>query len=244
MSNEPLLDSRVRLTGWRMLQAVFLMSVSTALVLTMIFAGAFIPPVMVFALIYLLLAGIVLRWRFSTRISIAAAVLAFLGLAGNAPFLMEDLAHPESWGSFIPAAMSVIAGIASVVAAVAALRATGVRLVRPVLYAVEGLTFLVIAVSLALSFTAEDADVQAGDVVVLAEAIEYPETLSMAGPGAIFIENYDRIRHTFVIKGTDIAVEVPALKSRRTEVSLPAGAYDYLCDVPGHERMEGTLTVQ
>jgi len=244
MSTEREPDNRLHLTSWRTLQAVFLMSISTALVLTMIFAGAFIPPVMFFAVLYLILAGVVLKWRFNTRVSLAVAALAILGLAGNAPFLMEDLAHPESWGSFIPAAMAVIAGIASVVAAVAAIRTSNTRLVRPTLYAVEGLTFFAIAVSLALSFSAEDASAEAGDLVVLAEGAEYPDSIAMTSPGGILIENRDRIRHTFVIEGTDVAVEVPALKSRRTDVSLPAGTYDYICDVPGHESMKGTLTVQ
>ena len=56
--------------------------------------------------------------------------------------------------------------------------------------------------------------------------------------------NRDQIRHTFVIEGTNVRLEVPASKERRVQVELAAGEYRFLCDVVGHERMEGVLTVQ
>lgn len=80
---------------------------------------------------------------------------------------------------------------------------------------------------------------------VLAESIDYPEVLT-ASTGLIgfHVTNKDQIRHTFVIVGTDVLLEVPASKERRVEVELTAGEYRFFCDVPGHGRMDGVLTVR
>ena len=80
---------------------------------------------------------------------------------------------------------------------------------------------------------------------MLAEGIEYPKVL-LASEGLIgfHVTNEDPIRHTFVIDGTNVKLEVPASKQRRVEVELAAGEYRFFCDVPGHERMEGILTIR
>ena len=65
-----------------------------------------------------------------------------------------------------------------------------------------------------------------------------------AGLIGFHVANRDQIRHTFVIEGTNVKLEVPASKERRVEVELAAGEYRFFCDVPGHERMEGVLTVR
>lgn len=230
---------------WRMVEAACLLAVSLSLYAVMVLAGSIIPPLVIFGTLYLVLAVLLVRLIGNRWLAGVAAVLAVLGLAGNAPFLIEDLAHPESWGSFVPSAISVVAGLGAVFAAVASYRGASVDLVRPTGIAVAGLCAALVVVSLGLSASASSDEAQTGDVTVLAEAYEYPETLS-ASAGAIgfFVENKDLLRHTFVIDGHDVKVELPSGKSRRVEVELPAGTYAYLCDVPGHESMAGTLTVQ
>jgi hypothetical protein len=53
------------------------------------------------------------------------------------------------------------------------------------------------------------------------------------------------LRDTFVIKGQDIKQEMRGSTSRRFEVTLPAGTYEFYCDVPGHSGvMKGVLTVK
>jgi hypothetical protein len=64
------------------------------------------------------------------------------------------------------------------------------------------------------------------------------------GEVSLFIENRDRIRHTFVIEAQDVKQELPAARDRRLHLDLAAGEYTFICDVPGHERMEGTLVVR
>ena len=83
------------------------------------------------------------------------------------------------------------------------------------------------------------------DVELFAEGIEYPEVLdASAGLIGFHVTNRDPVRHTFVIDGTNVKLEVPASKGRRVEVELAAGEYRFRCDVAGHERMEGVLTVR
>ena len=48
----------------------------------------------------------------------------------------------------------------------------------------------------------------------------------------------------FVIVDQDVKLELPADRDRRLEVELTAGTYEFLCDVPGHERMNGTIEVR
>ena len=120
----------------------------------------------------------------------------------------------------------------------------GVSIQRPALFNLVLGAALVVA-TLGLSFATSSDTAEAGDVTVVAEGAEFPETLEIAAGGAgIFLENKDLLRHTFVIEDQDVKVEMPGGKTRRVEVDLPAGEYRFICDVPGHERMEGTLTVR
>lgn len=59
----------------------------------------------------------------------------------------------------------------------------------------------------------------------------------------VFVDNKDPIRHTFAIEALDIEVELPANTARRVEINAPPGAYDFLCTVPGHDQMKGTITL-
>ena len=62
------------------------------------------------------------------------------------------------------------------------------------------------------------------------------------GGGSLAVDSADPLRHTFTVLGTDVDVELPASRSVRTVVDLPAGTYDYICDITGHESMTGTLS--
>ncbi|MGH2684434.1 MAG: plastocyanin/azurin family copper-binding protein [Actinomycetota bacterium] len=33
-------------------------------------------------------------------------------------------------------------------------------------------------------------------------------------------------------------------QSKRIDIDLPTGSYEFFCDVPGHDDMEGTLVVE
>ncbi len=231
---------------WRMLEAAFLLAVSLSLFVVIALARQVIPPVLVFGTLYLVLAALVFRMPANKWIPGIAGALAIIGLAANAPFLAEDLAHLDSWGSFMPASVSVVAGVGTAVAAFLSYRGGTASAVRPTAVAFAGVGIALIAISGVLSVTAGNDEAQAGDVMVLAQNVDYPEAVTApAGTFGVVVQNKDAFRHTFVIEGQDVKLQVPSGKTRRLQVNLPPGAYSFICDVPGHEEvMKGTLTVR
>ncbi|MDA0351070.1 MAG: cupredoxin domain-containing protein [Chloroflexi bacterium] len=230
---------------WRLLEVFGLAAVGVSLFAVMVINATVIPPVLIFGIIYLALGYAVYRWIDRPRVALAAAVLGLLGLLGNVPFLIEDLAHLDSWGSFAPSAVSVVLGVTGIIAGLISYFLPSMAGSRPFGLAAVALAVVVAVGSVGASLSASSDAAEAGDVEVLASGVEYPETLAAdAGLIAFHLRNEDLVRHTFVIGTADVKLEVPASKDRRVEVELAAGEYRYICDVPGHERMEGTLTVR
>ncbi|MEZ4501234.1 MAG: cupredoxin domain-containing protein [Dehalococcoidia bacterium] len=230
--------------SWRRVEIAGLAAVSAGLVLVLIINMAAIPPVIVFAVLYGLLAVAVWRFSHKTWVPLVAGVLALLGMLANAPFLAGDLAHPDSWGSFIPSAIALVGALVAFIAAVTPRFAPEASFSRPLGLGGAAVAIVLVGLSITASATASSDALEEGDVAVIAEGVEYPEVVLVASGGALHIENKDPVHHTFVIDDTDIKVDLPAGKSRRLDVALASGEYRFLCDVPGHERMEGTLTVE
>ena len=71
-----------------------------------------------------------------------------------------------------------------------------------------------------------------------------------AGPVVIGYDNADSVRHTLIIAKDGVKVGafklVVAAKGSvdSGSVTLEAGTYTLLCDVPGHSNMKATLTVE
>lgn len=222
--------------------AVGLVATAVACLAMMAVLGEVIPPVVVFVLVLIGLAVGVrrsparwLRW--------AAAAVPLLLVVANAPFAIPDLSHPESPGGFIPTVLVVGCALATVVAGVAAairrpLRAT------PLWGGAAALMALGIAGSLAMGAGVTDDVAEAGDGQVVATQFTYPDRVALpADATGVTITNEDVFRHTFVIEGTDVAIELPGSTVRRVPLDLPPGTYRYLCDVPGHTGMEGVIEV-
>jgi len=72
--------------SWRRVEIAGLAAVSAGLVLVLIINMAAIPPVIVFAVLYGLLAVAVWRFSHKTWVPLVAGVLALLGMLANAPF--------------------------------------------------------------------------------------------------------------------------------------------------------------
>lgn len=228
-----------------MLEAAGLLIVSLSLFSITVMAMEVIPPVIIFGTLYLLLAVAVWQLAANRWVAGVAAGLAVLGLIANLPFLMEDLAHPASFGGFVPSAVSVVAALVVVIAAIASYRGMSVDLVQPLARGAIATGGALVLLSTVLLVTGANDEAQTGDAVVVAEKHHFPNTISApAGRSGIVVENKDLFRHTFVLTGRDVKLEVPAMKTRRIAVDLPAGLYPYICDVPGHEAMAGVLTVQ
>ena len=85
----------------------------------------------------------------------------------------------------------------------------------------------------------------AADIEVTAEKVLFaPDDLTAAaGAIGVWVDNRDGIHHTFTIEELDVDLEIPALKAKRVEFQAPAGSYEVICTVPGHESMTATITV-
>jgi glucose/arabinose dehydrogenase/plastocyanin len=62
----------------------------------------------------------------------------------------------------------------------------------------------------------------------------------------IQVPNAGAALHTFVIVDQGIKLEIAPGETQEVSVNLPAGTYEFICDVPGHAEagMVGTITVQ
>lgn len=242
MTTEPMTQDE---RSWRLFEAAGLAGVGIALFAILAISATLIPPVLLIAVIYLALAGAVWRWIERPRVALAAAVLGLLGLLGNTPNIAADLSHINSWGSFAPNAVAVVVELAGIAAGFISFFAPSMQGRQLLMGAAGTLAIVLVVASVGASVAASSDEAQSGDVMVLAEGAEYLETLTAsAGLTGFHVSNEDRIRHTFVIEGTSVAIEVPVTKARRVEVVLEPGEYPFVCDIPGHERMEGVLTVQ
>ncbi|WP_052664252.1 cupredoxin domain-containing protein [Nitriliruptor alkaliphilus] len=201
-----------------------------------------IPPLVVTSVMVVAFGTALLRRR-RRWLLITVIVVAVLQLAGSMPFIVSNLAHPESPLSFIVEAFTVLATLSAALGAAAGLRgaATGSR--RPIAVGAGGLALIAVVVSLFAASGVGSDTMQVGDVTIEAEMAHFPEHVEVPVGAAIYADNRDPVRHTLVIEGTDVHVEMPASTAVRVEADLAPGTYRYFCDVPGHERMEGQLDV-
>ena len=82
-------------------------------------------------------------------------------------------------------------------------------------------------------------------MTVTAEDVEWsPEQLEVDAGGAVFVENKDLFRHTFTVEDLDVSEDLGPGQDVRVELSAEPGEYEFICEVPGHEDMDGTLTVR
>lgn len=227
---------------WRRVTAVAASVVAACALLITGLAGEVIPPLVVIAVLFAVVATLVMRidrpWP-----RYVAAIFGVLVIVGNAPFVVADLSHPESIAGFAPMLVMALAAVLTTVAGLAAARGASFA-VPPVLVTTALVAIVALVGSLVLTLSLTDDEAEPGDVEIVAEDAEYPDVVVDAGTVGLLIDNVDPIRHTFLIEGTDVAKELPGSTARRVEVDLDPGTYRFYCDVPGHEAMEATLTVR
>ena len=214
-------------------------------ILTMaVLAGEVIPPLVIIPILFLV-AMAVRRSRHKAG-TIALLVFGVLALGGNAPFVADDLGHASDAPLQFAVSLAMLVGVLAVIAgAIGSLRAWEGRRVRPVLIG-AGAVVLAGAIAAGAISAGSDSDVaQSGDVTVETKDIEFaPERVTVASGGGVFVDNADLVRHTFTVEGESIDLAVPAGLARRVDVDLPPGTYEFVCEVPGHEDMKGTLVVE
>jgi hypothetical protein len=210
----------------------------------MVLAGEVTPFWVMPAVVYLVLGAFVMR-RAPRWLLIVAIVLPLLQVGTGLPFVIPGLTHPETPASFLPDALVIIVSIVVVIGAALALRGSSSRARRRV---ATFATLLAAAAALISVFAASgitsDAR-QSGDVAVAAANTDYPERVEAPQGGALWVDNQDPFRHTFVVEGTDVRAELPGATAVRLDIDLAPGTYTFICDVTGHEEaMKGTLSVK
>lgn len=93
------------------------------------------------------------------------------------------------------------------------------------------------------------AGAPAGPVTIEAVDIAWnPNEMTIPANASVTVSipNTGASVHTFVIEELGIKVEMAPGETKEVMINAPAGSYDFICDVPGHEEagMVGTLTVQ
>jgi plastocyanin len=199
-----------------------------------------------------LAVGLTARWARLGAVALAvllADVAVWMGLA-----LLSHLGHDDSITSVLLSALL----FASAVTGLGAL-AVGVlererpddrparRRARPALAAALGLAWgvaatvvVVVAPSMVSVPKAEE-----GKLVISIRNSKFSANRLESHPGfvTLVVANPDLFWHTFTVPDLDIDVTVPVGSVREATLNLRKGTYDYLCRVPGHNRMIGKLVV-
>ena len=97
---------------------------------------------------------------------------------------------------------------------------------------------------------ADGSPVAAADAVTI-EAVDIdwnPKAMTIPADADVTVRvpNSGAALHTFVVEALGIKIEMAPGETKDVVINAPAGTYEFICDVPGHEAagMVGTLTVQ
>ena len=253
MATTPDTDDRAR---WRGLLRLALMILIAVAVIVLAYAQVVIPPLIVFIVLFGITLFLLTREGKARTVGVVlGGVFAVLFLVGNLPFVIADVSHPDSFLPFLSSAAGIVAVLLAFVAMLGALMGWPSPAVRPLTIA-GGVAIALLAIfGLVSSLGVESDEAQDGDVVLIAQDVDYePEgsnlertedaPLELEQGGAVFVENKDLFRHTFAIDELNLEIELPAGADRRIEIDAPAGDYVFYCSVEGHEEdMRGTLMV-
>jgi plastocyanin len=234
-----------RLT-WSRLSWLAPAAMGTVFLLVMvILAGGFEPFLAIFAAILLITAFV--GRRFPRRAGpITVIVILALLLLMNLPAIADDIAHPESFLNFaIFGVLLLVLDLSGIVASVLVLVGRSDGAAARFAYAAGGIIVVAAIASAVATAGFENDTAAAGDLRVVAEEVEFTPA-SLTGSGGtvgVFIENKDPVRHTFTIEELDIEVNLPGNADQRVDITAPPGEYEFVCKVPGHDDMMGTLTI-
>jgi plastocyanin len=221
-----------------------LLTTAALLVTYQLLAGHVIPPLAIFGVLTAVLGLATLRRR-ARWLLVLDATVAVVYLGGSFPFFAANLRHPESPVSFLAEVFLIIALVTVLVGVVLRWRSASDRVRRRTGAGAVGLAVLATGVSL-VAAASVDADArQDGDVAIVTERSAFPESVVVpAGEAVLWVDNQDPFHHTFLIDGTEVREVLAASRSVRVPVDLAPGSYRFWCDVPGHESMEGVLSVR
>ena len=203
-----------------------------------------IPPVLVIGVVFGVLAVFLTGER--RRLGLVASILAVLTIAGNAPFIVEDLAHPNAGWVFALTLLSVLAGVAVIIGGLGEFFRWSLGPIFAIAVTFGAILALGTVVSLVSAASEESVVAAAADVAVTAQGVQFgpTEIVLTADSTGVWIDNKDGVRHTFTIDDLGIDLELPGNTARRADIEAPNGRYAVICEVPGHENMLATLIIE
>lgn len=202
-----------------------------------------IPPVAIIGVIFLGFIPFLSGER--RRLGLAYAAVAALAVGGNLPVIIDELSNPESAPAFILTLLSAVGATLAVVSGSGAFFRWSADPIGRVGVGAAGVFVAGAAMSLLVAAATPSDALIPGDVQVVAEGVMWmPGEIAVSESGGLWVENRDGIRHTFTVPELGIHLEVPALRSRRIDIDAAPGAYQIVCEVPGHESMTGSLFVE
>jgi plastocyanin len=177
-------------------------------------------------------------------LGLAFALTAFWSITAAAVNLSQS---PGFFGSALPSVLSVLSvvGIAGWVGRFVSHRSSG----TPRSVSVAAVALVVVAlVASAISSSETRVGAKSGDIKLVTKHVKFSSKhlQAQAGRVGILITNKDFFWHTFTIKKLDLNLKVPTRGERRFEFTAPAGTYEFVCLIPGHQQagMKGTLIVR
>ncbi|CAN5827788.1 hypothetical protein BH23ACT4_BH23ACT4_14390 [soil metagenome] len=205
-------------------------------------AGGIIPPVAVIGVIYLGFIPFLKGPR--RKLGLVFAALSTVVVAGNIPFIVSDLARPESSPTFILTLLSLVAVSLVIGGGLGVFFRWPDRPIRPFAFAAGAVFIIGSLASVAIAAGTESATALPTDTVVEARQVVWnPDEVSVQAGSGIWIDNRDPVHHSFTVTELGIDVEIPAMKAARIDLDAAPGVYQITCNVPGHEAMVGTLVI-
>ena len=227
---------------WHRVTVAGLITLCATLTIIQVVNSTVIPAVVVFTVILGALA-LAIGHRAGNRTLLAAAAASVVLVVANIPVAIGDLRHPESSAGFVPTATAIVAGLTVAVSGILAATRRAPRAAIPTAIAAVIAVAVCATTSGIASLSTTDDQRRAGDIVIDVRDVAYSDVTIPSGANVLFIDNHDLIRHTLLIEETGTNVEIPGGTARRVRVELAPGVYRYICDVAGHDRMRGTITV-
>jgi plastocyanin len=243
-STQPDSNQAMATTQWMRLARAAALVMAVWSVLLQVAIGILIPPVLIIGLVFLAFVPFLKGDR--RRLGLGYAIFTVVVLLGNVPVIVDDLTRIDSAPTFILAVASVLAGVLAIVAGFAAFFGRQTAALRALATAAVAIVAIGAVASIVVSANAANDLALDGDVEVIAQKILFdPDALVIdTGTTGVWIDNKDGVYHTFTIEELGVDVEIPALKARRVNLDAVPGTYTYICTIPGHENMTGTLTVE
>jgi plastocyanin len=232
--------------SWRELLVWLALALALTLVIGMVGLGEFIPPIAVFAGLFV--GGGLMARRPRKAGPILVGLLSLAVVALNAPFIAETVSVPASTVDFLLATVSTVIAAAALIASIGALRARNVSGEGPkrVAVATAALVVLVAGVATVARITYKAPALAGGDITITVKGAEFAPTTFSAESGeiSVFVRNRDSTLHTFTIEDLDVDLVIPGKTDAKVTFDAGPGVYEFIC-VP-HEGMgmKGMLKVE